>query len=295
MHFLPRAQLLTFEDLVAIGRAFVELGVRKIRVTGGEPLVRRNLTWLLRELASLPGLDELALTTNGTQLERLAGEIREAGVRRLNVSLDTLRPERFRRMTRVGELDRVLGGIEAACTAGFRRIRLNAVVLRGYNDDEVPDLVEFAVDRGMDIAFIEEMPLGLVGDHDRAAVYCSSDEVRAMVQARYTLLHTTERTGGPAVYFRVGDTRTHVGFISPHSHNFCDTCNRVRLTTEGRLLLCLGQEHSVDLRHVVRANPGDREALRGAIRQSMAIKPRGHEFALQGIPVILRHMSATGG
>jgi cyclic pyranopterin phosphate synthase len=295
MQFLPRAQLLTLEEILAIGGAFVDLGVRKIRVTGGEPLVRRNVTWLLRELASLPGLDEVVLTTNGTRLERLAGEIREAGVRRLNVSLDTLRPERFRRMTRVGQLDRVLRGIETAREAGFRRIRLNAVILRGYNDDEVTDLVAFAVERAMDIAFIEEMPLGLVGDHDRAAVYCSSDEVRAMVEARYPLLSTTERTGGPAVYFRVADTPTHVGFISPHSHNFCDTCNRVRLTTEGRLLLCLGQEHSVDLRRVVRANPGDAEALRAAIRDSMAIKPLGHEFALRGVPVILRHMSVTGG
>jgi cyclic pyranopterin phosphate synthase len=295
MQFLPRAQLLTLEEILAIGRAFVELGVRKIRVTGGEPLVRRDLPWLLGELAALPGLDELALTTNGTQLERRAGEIREAGVRRLNVSLDTLRPERFREMTRVGDLRRVLRGIEAARAAGFRRIRLNAVILKHSNDDEVTDLVGFAVDRGMDIAFIEEMPLGLVGDHDRAAGYCSSDAVRALVEARYTLLPTTERTGGPAVYFRVPDTRTHVGFISPHSHNFCDTCNRVRVTTEGRLLLCLGQEHSVDLRRVARANPGDLQVLKAAIRDSMALKPRGHEFALAGVPVILRHMSVTGG
>jgi GTP 3',8-cyclase len=295
MEFVPRAQLLTLEELARIAQAFSELGVGKIRITGGEPLVRRNVLKLFRDIGALPGVHELVLTTNGSQLAHMAGDLRAAGVRRINISLDSLNEERFRRITRVGELTTVLKGIAAAQAAGFERVKLNSVILRNRNDDEVNDLVGFAVDRGMDICFIEEMPLGVIGDHDRAEAYVSSDEILGMLGKTHTLIPTTESTGGPARYFRIPSTQTRVGFISPHSHNFCDTCNRVRLTCEGRLLLCLGQEHSVDLRHVLRANPGELEPVKQAIRNAMDIKPKGHEFDLAVKPVIFRHMNVTGG
>lgn len=293
--FLPRREVLSLEELLAIARAFIELGVTKIRLTGGEPLVRKNVLWLVREIGRLSGLRELVLTTNGSQLEHVADELRDAGVRRINVSLDSLDPERFRRMTRVGDLDRVLRGIDAAQRAKFDRIKLNAVILKHHNHDEVIPLTRFAIDRGMDISFIEEMPLGVIGDHDRAAEYYSSDQIRAELEQRYSMVATAESTGGPSRYYRIAGTDTRVGFISPHSHNFCDTCNRVRVTTEGRLLLCLGQEHSADLRAVLREQPNDAEALKRAIVAAMAIKPKGHEFVLSRAPIILRHMNATGG
>jgi GTP 3',8-cyclase len=295
MTFVPRAQVLTLEELACVARAFTELGVHKIRLTGGEPLVRKNVLWLAREIGRLPALRELVLTTNGSQLEKMAANLRAAGVKRVNVSLDSLDRERFRRITRVGDLDKVLRGIRAARAAGFERIKLNAVILKNRNHDEVGDLVDFAVAGGMDISFIEEMPLGIIGDHDRAEVYYSSDEIRRDLEQRFTLMATTENTGGPSRYYRVAGTDTRVGFISPHSHNFCSACNRVRVTTEGRLLMCLGQEHSVDLRHVLRAYPGDLARLKQAIVDSMAIKPKGHDFNLRQQPVILRHMNVTGG
>lgn len=295
MTFLPRAQILTLEELLQVARAFRELGVAKIRLTGGEPLVRRNILWLLERIGELDGLRELVITTNGSQLERMAPAIRAAGVRRVNISLDSLRPDRFRRITRTGELDQVLRGIDAALAAGFEGIKLNSVVLKNRNHDEVHDLVAFAVGRGIDISFIEEMPLGVIGDHDRAEAYYSSDAIRTDLEERYEMLPTTENSGGPARYYRVQGTSTRVGFISPHSHNFCGTCNRVRVTAEGRLLLCLGQEHSVDLRRVLRAHPGEPEALKAAIVDAMHIKPKGHDFDLQGQPVLMRHMNMTGG
>lgn len=295
MTFLPRARILTLEELALVGRAFAELGVRKIRLTGGEPLVRNNVMKLVRDLGALPDLDELVLTTNGSQLPRLAAPLREAGVRRINISLDSLDPDRFRRLTRVGDLARVLEGIDAARSAGFDNVKINSVILRNRNDDEVVPLVRFASERGLDISFIEEMPLGVIGDHDRAEAYYSSDQIRADLEQVFTLVPTTETTGGPSKYFRLAETGTRVGFISPHSHNFCDDCNRVRLTAEGRLLLCLGQEHSVDLKAVVRQYPGDLERLKQAIVDSMAIKPKGHDFNLAEQPLIFRHMSHTGG
>ncbi len=295
MRFLPRARVLTLEELALVGRAFTELGVGKIRVTGGEPLVRRDVIGLFRDLGRLPGLGELVLTTNGSQLARMATALLEAGVRRVNISLDSLRPERFRRITRVGELEQVLAGIHAARAAGFHRIKLNAVILRNRNHDEVSDLARFALDHGMDISYIEEMPLGVIGDHDRAEAYYSSDAIRADLERHFSLSPTTESTGGPSRYFRVAGYEGRIGFISPHSHNFCADCNRVRVSAEGRLLLCLGQEHSVDLRAVLRAHPGDIGRLKQAIVQAMSIKPRGHDFRLQAQPVILRHMNVTGG
>jgi cyclic pyranopterin phosphate synthase len=295
MQFVPRAQVLTLEEILVIARAFVDLGVDKIRITGGEPLVRRNALWLFERLGALEGLKELVLTTNGSQLERLAQPLRRAGVSRINISLDSLRPERFRRITRVGELDQVIRGIDAACATGFDRLKINSVILKHRNHDEVCDLVDFAVQRDMDITFIEEMPLGVIDEHDRAAAYYSSDMVHRDIERRYRLQASSETSGGPARYFRIAHATTRVGFISPHSHNFCSDCNRVRLTTEGRLLLCLGQEHSVDLRHVVRSYPGDAERLQQAIVAAMRIKPHGHDFNLSEQPVILRHMNVTGG
>jgi len=293
--FAPREAVLRLDEALAIARAFVALGVRKIRLTGGEPLVRRNIVSLMEQISALPGLTELVITTNGSQLAALAPAVRAAGVRRINISLDSLNPERFRRITRRGDLAGVLRGIDAALAAGFERIKLNAVILRNRNHDEVCDLVGFAVDKGINISFIEEMPLGVIGDHDRAEAFYSSEQIRGDLSGRFELVPTTETTGGPARYFRVPGTDTRVGFISPHSHNFCGDCNRVRVTAEGRLLLCLGQEHSLDLRAVLRDRPGDDEALRQAIRDSMRIKPAGHDFDLKGVPVMMRHMNVTGG
>ena len=295
MQFVPRAQLLTLEEITRITRTFTELGVKKVRITGGEPLIRRNIIKLFEDIGQLPGLDELVTTTNGSQLVTLAQPLKDAGVKRINISLDSLDAEKFKRITRVGELDKVLAGINAALNAGFEKIKINAVILKNRNDDEITDLVRFASKRDMDISFIEEMPLGIIGDHDRAEAYYSSDQIRNDLEKTYELIPTTESTGGPSKYYKIAETGTRVGFISPHSHNFCDQCNRVRLTCEGRLLLCLGQEHSVDLRKVVRAYPDNDEKLKQAIRDAMLIKPKGHEFDLTEKPIIFRHMNVTGG
>ena len=293
--FTPREAVLTLDEIEQVASAFVALGVRKIRLTGGEPLVRPGVVELLRRIAGIPGLGELAITTNGSQLAGLAADIRAAGVRRINISLDSLQAGRFRRITRTGDLGKVLLGIDAAIAAGFERIKLNAVILRGRNHDEVPDLVRFAVAKGLNVSFIEEMPLGVIGDHDRAAAFYSSAQIREDLARHFDLVPTTETTGGPARYYRIPGSETRVGFISPHSHNFCGDCNRVRVTAEGRLLLCLGQEHSLDLRSILRDHPGDGARLGQAIREAMQIKPMGHEFDLQAQPVIFRHMNRTGG
>jgi len=296
MTFLPREQLLTLEEIDRIAAAFIELGVDRIRITGGEPLVRRNVLELFRDLGRHQGLRDLTLTTNGSQLERFAGDLRAAGVTRVNISLDTLRADRFKAITRIGDLDKTLRGIDAAIDAGFDRVKINSVILKGHNHDEVLDLVDFAVERGIDISFIEEMPLGDNGDHRAGDVQYPSQQIRDDLARRYRLIASAERTGGPARYWSLeGHPATRIGFISPHSHNFCDDCNRVRLTSEGLLLLCLGQEHSVDLRHVLRAHPGDDARLRQAIIDAMRIKPKGHEFDLDSHTVLLRHMNMTGG
>jgi len=295
MNFLPRAQILTLEEIETICRAFVKLGVDKIRITGGEPMVRKGAVDLLRNLGRLKGLRELVLTTNGSQLQTMAGELKSCGIKRINISLDTLDQTLFKQMTRVGDLNTVLRGIDAAIEAGFQRVKLNAVILKNRNHLETGNLVAFAVAKGIDISFIEEMPLGLVDSHDRAEEYYSSDSIRADLERRFTLLPTTENTGGPSRYFRIAGSDVKVGFISPHSHNFCGSCNRVRLTAEGRLLLCLGNEHSVDLKRVLRANPTDVGKLKSAIIKAMLVKPESHEFDLAVKPVIFRHMSATGG
>ncbi|TCK05966.1 GTP 3',8-cyclase MoaA [Marinobacterium mangrovicola] len=293
MKFLPRSEVLSLEELYDIGAAFVRLGVNKIRLTGGEPLVRRDVLSLIERLGQLP--IELVMTTNGSQLPNMAQDLVKAGMQRINISLDSLRADRFSELTRTGKLDKVLSGIEAAKSAGFKRIKLNAVVLKGRNDDEVLDLVDFARRGGLDITFIEEMPLGQISEHGRAESYCSSDELRELIGSRYSLLDSTENTGGPSRYFRMADSASRIGFISPHSHNFCGDCNRVRLTVEGMLLLCLGNEHSLDLREIVRSYPGDADQLEAALRRAMDIKPEKHEFNLDEEPQILRFMNMTGG
>lgn len=293
--FLPRAQILTLEEILIVATAFVELGVEKIRITGGEPLIRKGAIDLLHEIGKLRGLRELVLTTNGSQLEKTASLLKSAGVKRINVSLDSLNADRFREMTRVGDCVKVLRGIDAALDAGFERLKINTVVLKNRNHDEVGDLVAYAIAKDIDISFIEEMPLGLVEGHDRAGEYYSSDEIKRDLDRRFTLLPTPETTGGPSRYYRVSGSNTRVGFISPHSHNFCGTCNRVRVTAEGRLLLCLGNEHSIDLKRVLRAHPGDMAKLKHAIVKSMSLKPERHHFDIKAQPLIFRHMNATGG
>ena len=295
MTFLPRQQILSLEEIERLARLFVAQGVRKIRLTGGEPLVRRGVVDLCARISALPGLRELVMTTNGSQLTRLARPLAEAGVKRLNISLDSLNHERFRSITRTGDLQQVLDGIEAARDAGFERVKLNTVVLKGRNHDEVQALAAYALERGLDITFIEEMPLGEVG-RERGEAYCSSDEVRSLLAEPYRLIDSAENSGGPARYLRVdGYPDSRIGFISPHSHNFCDTCNRVRLTTEGRLLLCLGHENSLDMRALVRRHPEHDEPVSEALERALQHKPARHEFSVGGEVQVLRFMNATGG
>ncbi|MWJ29005.1 GTP 3',8-cyclase MoaA [Halomonas sp. ZH2S] len=295
MTFLPRAQVLTLEEIATVSQAFVELGVEKIRLTGGEPLVRQGIETLVGAIGRLEGLRDFAMTTNGSGLVKHAKALHQGGLARLNISLDSLVPERFRALTRTGDLKRVIDGIRAAREAGFTRIKLNAVILKGRNDDEILDLVDFARNENVDISFIEEMPLGQVSEHDRAETFCSSDEVRSIIEAQHALLPTTETTLGPSRYYRMADSESRIGFISPHSHNFCEACNRVRVTAEGRLLLCLGNEHSVDLRSVIRRHPGDMERLKAAIVDAMRFKPERHHFTTDGDVQVVRFMNMTGG
>jgi cyclic pyranopterin phosphate synthase len=295
MTFLPRSEVLSLEECVRLVKVFVSLGVEKVRITGGEPLVRKNALWLFEEIGQLPGLRELVTTTNGSQLEHQAQALRKAGVKRINISLDSLDAERFRKITRVGELGKVLRGIAAAKQAGFDNIKLNTVLMRGFNDDETLSLVDFAIAQGIDISFIEEMPLGEV-DHTRDSTFVSNETTLKLLQAHHTLISSAETTGGPARYWRILDTNTRVGFISPHSHNFCESCNRVRITCKGELYLCLGQEDKVDLMPLLRKFPHDDTPLIEAIVGSMQIKPKGHDFDLKRAqPAVIRFMSVTGG
>ncbi|WP_339806819.1 GTP 3',8-cyclase MoaA [uncultured Marinobacter sp.] len=294
MTFLPRQQVLTLEEIARLARTFTALGTEKIRLTGGEPLVRRDILELVREIGGY-GLKDFAMTTNGSQLPQMADDLRKAGLHRLNISLDSLDEDKFRRITRTGKLSQVLDGIDAACEAGFTGIKLNTVVMKGRNDEEIPDLVDFARRKGIDITFIEEMPLGEISEHDRGEAFCSSDEVRDIILQKHDLVATTKDSGGPARYYQIPGSSTRVGFISPHSHNFCATCNRVRVTVEGRLLLCLGNEHSVDLRRVLRGHPVTDDKLRETIINAMDLKPERHHFSTNGEVQILRFMNMTGG
>ncbi|TYP64587.1 cyclic pyranopterin monophosphate synthase subunit MoaA [Stutzerimonas stutzeri] len=298
MQFLPKADLLTLEELDRLSTAFIGLGVRKLRITGGEPLVRRGIMGFFRNVSRHlgNGLDELTLTTNGSQLARHAAELADIGVRRVNVSLDTLDADKFAAITRWGRLAQVLEGIRAATAAGLR-VKINAVALKGVNDSELFDLVQWCGDEGHDLTFIEVMPMGEMGEEDRLDQYWPLSDLRARLAERFTLLDLAERTGGPARYVRLAQTGQKIGFITPLTHNFCESCNRVRVTCTGELFMCLGQEDNADLRAPLRASADD-EALRQTIRAAIAGKPKGHDFdySRQGVAgQMTRHMSHTGG
>jgi len=298
MTFLPKADLLSLEELDRLCSAFIAKGVRKLRLTGGEPLVRRNVMSLVRSLSrhlKSGTLDELTLTTNGSQLERFAAELADCGVRRINVSLDTLDPAKFRAITRWGDFDKVLRGIEAARAAGLR-VKINAVALKNMNEDEIPSLMEWAHRRDMDLTLIEVMPMGDIGT-GRIEQYVPLSMVRARLAAHYTLTDLDESSGGPARYVRVSETGGKLGFITPMTHNFCESCNRVRITCTGTLHTCLGHEDASDLRKPLRASADD-ALLAAAIDRAIGLKPKGHDFVIDrrhNRPSVSRHMSVTGG
>jgi cyclic pyranopterin phosphate synthase len=298
MSFLPKADLLTLEELDRLCSAFISRGVKKLRLTGGEPLVRRGIMTLFASLSRhlrSGALEELTVTTNGSQLAKYAAELRDHGVQRINVSLDTLDPDKFRAITRWGELSRVIAGIDAAQAAGLK-VKINAVALKGVNEDEIADLIAWSHGRGMDLTLIEVMPLGDVGEA-RLDQYLPLSMVRAQLAERYTLEDIDYRTGGPARYVRVGETGGRLGFITPMTHNFCESCNRVRLTCTGTLFMCLGQEDAADLRAPLRASESD-DALHAAIEAAISRKPKGHDFVIDRRhtrPALPRHMSVTGG
>jgi len=298
MSFLPKADLLSLEELDRLCSAFVASGVRKLRLTGGEPLVRRGIMTLFSSLSrhlKAGALDELTVTTNGSQLAKYAAELKVCGVERVNVSLDTLDPDKFRAITRWGDLAQVLAGIDAAQAAGLR-VKINAVALKGVNEDELADLVIWAHGRGMDITIIEVMPLGDIGA-DRLVQYLPLSMVRSRLAERFTMDDIDDRTGGPARYVRVKETGGRLGFITPMTHNFCESCNRVRITCTGTLYMCLGQEDAADLRAPLRASEGN-ELLYAAIDEAITRKPKGHDFVIDrrhNRPALSRHMSVTGG
>ena len=299
MTFLPKADLLTLEELDRLCSAFVRLGVEKLRITGGEPLVRKGIMTFFRAMSrhlDSGALRELTLTTNGSQLAKYAAELADCGVRRINVSLDTLEPAKFADITRWGRLPQVLDGIAAAKAAGLR-VKINAVALKGFNEEEQFTLTEWCAAEGHDLTWIEVMPMGDLGNEDRLDQYWSLKDVRARYAERYTITDLAERSGGPARYVRLEETGQKVGFITPLTHNFCESCNRVRLTCTGELYMCLGQEDMADLRAPLRASPDD-AALEGAIRAAIARKPKGHDFDYSRAVVkgqMSRHMSHTGG
>ena len=298
MAFLPKRDLLTLEELDRLCSAFVARGTRKIRLTGGEPLVRRDLMGLVRNLSrhlvSGP-LQELTLTTNGSQLHRFAGELADAGVRRINVSMDSRDPDKFRAITRRGDLGVVMKGLDAAQAAGLA-IKINMVALKGVNDHEIPSMMEWAHGRGMDLTLIEVMPMGEIGEH-RIDQYLPLSQVRAGLMDRYTLTDLAYKTSGPARYVQVAETGGRLGFITPMTHNFCESCNRVRVTCTGTLYMCLGQDDAADLRGALRASPDD-DLLDETITKAIARKPKGHDFVIDRAvdrPSVGRHMSVTGG
>jgi GTP 3',8-cyclase len=299
MAFLPKAEILTLEELDRLSSAFIRMGVKKLRLTGGEPLVRRNIMWLFRALGrhlQTGDLEELTLTTNGSQLAKYAHELRDAGVKRINVSLDTLDARKFAAITRWGRFDQVMAGIQAAKAAGLQ-VKLNAVALKGVNEDEFDRLIAWCGDEGFDLTLIEVMPLGEVGTGTRVDQYLPLSMVRADLRKRWTLDESDYKTGGPARYYTVRETGRRLGLITPMTHNFCESCNRVRLTCTGTLFMCLGQEDAADLRAPLRAAESD-TPVEAAIRAAIDRKPKGHDFIIDrrhDRPSVSRHMSVTGG
>ena len=300
MQFLPKKELLTLEELDRMCSTFVDLGVKKLRITGGEPLVRRDIMAFFQSMSrhlDSGALDELTLTTNGSQLARFAEPLYAAGVRRVNVSLDTLDEEKFARVTRWGRLTQVLKGIDAAQTAGLK-VKINAVALKDFNEDELITVTEWCASRDIALTWIEVMPMGDLGNEDRVGQYWSLKDLRTQLAERYTITELSERTGGPARYVRLEETGQKIGFITPLTHNFCESCNRVRLTCTGELYLCLGQEDMADLRAPLRSNPKDNAPLRQAIHDAISLKPKGHDFDYSRQKAdgqVTRHMSHTGG
>ena len=298
MTFLPKKDLLTLEELDRVCTTFVEKGVRKIRLTGGEPLVRKNIMELIRSLGrhlETGAMDELTLTTNGSQLTRFAGDLYEAGVRRINVSLDTLDPDKFRAITRWGDFNKVMDGLGAAREAGLQ-VKINAVALKDFNEHEIPAMIEWAHGEGMDLTLIETMPMGEI-DEDRTDQSLPLSQVRENLSSRYTLTDIPYKTGGPARYVEIAETGGRLGFITPLTHNFCESCNRVRLTCTGQLYMCLGQNDDADLRAPLRASEGN-ALLTDAIDEAIGRKPKGHDFIIErgrSRPAVGRHMSVTGG
>jgi cyclic pyranopterin phosphate synthase len=298
MAFLPKKDLLSLEELDRLCTVFIDKGVRKLRLTGGEPLVRKNIMWLIEALSRHLGsgaLDELTLTTNGSQMPRFAGQLYDLGVRRVNISLDTLQPDRFKAITRWGNFDQVMRGIESAREAGLA-VKINAVALKGVNEDEIEEMMVWAHERGMDLTLIETMPLGDI-DGDRTDQYLPLSIVRARLLDRWTLEDIPYKTGGPARYVEVKETGGRLGFITPLTHNFCESCNRVRITCTGTLYMCLGQDDAADLRAPLRASEGN-DILSAAIDEAIGRKPKGHDFIIDrehNKPAVSRHMSMTGG
>ena len=293
MQFLPKREILTLEEMVELSDILIARGVRKIRLTGGEPLVRKGVMGLVRALGQRigTGLDELVLTTNGTRLERFAGELYDAGVRRINVSLDSRRPERFGHITRGGDLNQVLSGIDAALTAGLA-VKINMVALGGINEDEIEDMLRWCAAMAIDLTLIETMPLGEV-EEDRTAHYLPLDLVKRRLGERFTLLPSVQRTGGPARYFEVAELRSRLGLITPLTNNFCDGCNRIRIAATGTVYGCLGHNQKVELRDALRS--GGAQAVDELLDRLLAGKPRRHDFRIGGAPAVERHMSVTGG
>lgn len=300
MTFLPKKELLTLEELDRMCSAFIGMGVEKLRITGGEPLVRRGIMNFFKSMTrhlESGGLKELTLTTNGSQLEKYAADLYAAGVRRVNISLDTLDEQKFADITRWGRLPQVLRGIDAAQSAGLR-VKINTVALKGFNEDELFRLTEWCAERDMDMTWIEVMPMGDLGNENRLDQYWSLKDLRATLAEQYTVIDSTERSGGPARYVRLEETGQKIGFITPLTHNFCESCNRVRLTCTGELYMCLGQEDMADLRGALRDEKSDETMLEGAIRDAIKLKPKGHDFDYSRQEVsgqMSRHMSHTGG
>jgi len=300
MTFLPKKELLTLEELDRMCSAFIGMGVEKLRITGGEPLVRRGIMNFFKSMTrhlESGALKELTLTTNGSQLEKYAADLYAAGVRRVNISLDTLDEQKFADITRWGRLPQVLRGIDAAQSAGLR-VKINTVALKGFNEDELFRLTEWCAERDMDMTWIEVMPMGDLGNENRLDQYWSLKDLRATLAEQYTVIDSTERSGGPARYVRLEETGQKIGFITPLTHNFCESCNRVRLTCTGELYMCLGQEDMADLRGALRDAKSDETMLEGAIRDAIKLKPKGHDFDYSRQEVsgqMSRHMSHTGG
>ena len=295
MNFLPKNQLLTLEEINRIATIFISMGVEKIRITGGEPLVRKNVDTLFDKLSKNKDLKELTLTTNASQLLKKAGMLKASGIKRINISLDSLNPLNFKKMTRTGDLNKVLDGIEYAISIGLKQLKLNTVIMKGINDHEIFDLIEFAIKKNIDISFIEEMPLGAT-EFLRKNTFTSNDEILERIKTNYLIDKIEYRTGGPAEYWQILGTKSRIGLISPHSHNFCEDCNRVRISCKGELFLCLGQDDKIELMPLLRKYPNNDQPIKDAILNSMEIKPKSHEFNLEkSKPAVVRFMSHTGG